>query len=252
MALLIEARSLVKVYRNGEVTVPALRGISFEIERGEFVAIMGASGSGKSTLMNLLGCLDKPTSGIYLLDGVDVATLSRDQLAEVRNEKIGFVFQNFSLLARTTALDNVILPLRYSSRASSREFADKARRALHAVGLAGWENHLPTQLSGGQQQRVAIARAIINEPSILLADEPTGALDTRTSAEIMAIFQRLNREQGLTVILVTHDPDVADYAGRVIQFRDGHIARQWRNAIPVDAAAKLAGLPVEELVEVTT
>jgi putative ABC transport system ATP-binding protein len=212
-----------KTYRTGEMQVLAVRGVSLEIKRAEFVALMGASGSGKSTLMNILGCLDRPTTGQYILDGADVSGLDRDQLADIRNRKIGFVFQNFNLLARTSARENVELPLVYSAQhLTNAELRERADRVLASVGLAGREDHHPSQLSGGQQQRVAIARALINEPEVLLADEPTGNLDSRTSVEIMAIFQQLN-ERGITVIMVTHEPDIAAYAKRNVMMRDGVI-----------------------------
>ena len=222
MPSLIEANRLTKTYTLGEVTVNALQSVTLTIERGSFVAIMGASGSGKSTLMNLLGCLDRPTSGRYLLDGIPVEGLDRDQLAEVRNQKIGFVFQNFNLLPRMSAMENVQLPLLYSSGRET-DADERARRVLALVGLAGREDSLPTQLSGGQQQRIAIARALINEPENLLADEPTGQLDSHTSAEIMGIFQQLNRTHGITIVVVTHSDDVARFATRIITFRDGRI-----------------------------
>ena len=222
MPELIETKELTKTYTLGEVTVNALRGVTVTIERGSFVAIMGASGSGKSTLMNLLGCLDRPTSGRYWLDGIPVEGLDRDQLAEIRNEKIGFVFQNFNLLPRMSAMENVQLPLLYKS-GDTGDADEQAQRVLALVGLAGREHSLPTQLSGGQQQRIAIARALINEPEILLADEPTGQLDSHTSAEIMDIFSQLNRTHGITIVVVTHADEVARYANRIITFRDGCI-----------------------------
>jgi putative ABC transport system ATP-binding protein len=210
-----------KTYRTGEMEVPAVRGVSLDIKCGEFVALMGASGSGKSTLMNILGCLDRPTSGHYVLDGADVSGLDRDRLADIRNRKIGFVFQNFNLLPRTSARENVELPLLYAAqRLTSAQLREKADHVLASVGLAGREDHPPSQLSGGQQQRVAIARALINDPEVVLADEPTGNLDSRTSVEIMGIFQQLN-ERGITIIMVTHEQDIAAYARRNLVMRDG-------------------------------
>jgi putative ABC transport system ATP-binding protein len=247
----IEIKDLVKDYRLGQVPVHVLKGISFDVERGDFVSIMGPSGSGKSTLMNILGCLDKPTSGSYKLDGISVGGLNRDELAEIRNKKIGFVFQQFNLLARTSATENVELPLMYTDT-PARERQDRAMKALLAVGLAGREDHQPSQLSGGQQQRVAIARSLVNDPKIILADEPTGALDSRTSIEIMAIFQRLNREDGITMIVVTHDPDVATYSNRKIHFKDGQLQLDERIAQPRDAKKDLEQLPAEKPEELAT
>jgi putative ABC transport system ATP-binding protein len=220
---IIQVEDVHKYYDLGETQVHALRGVSVEIERGEFVAIMGASGSGKSTFMNILGCLDKPSTGHYRLEGIEVSSLSKKELAAIRNRKIGFVFQGFNLLSRTTALENVELPTLYA-QITKEEGQKRAREALALVGLADRMKHFPSQLSGGQQQRVAIARALVNRPSILLADEPTGNLDSRTSVEIMEVFQKLN-DDGLTVVLVTHEPDIAQYAKRSIQFRDGKIRR---------------------------
>jgi putative ABC transport system ATP-binding protein len=219
----IRIEDLTRVYQMGEVEVRALDGISLTIAPGEFVAVMGPSGSGKSTFMNIVGCLDRPTSGRYFLDGADVSKLGRDERAEIRNGKIGFVFQSFNLLARTSALENVELPLIYSSNGHrSKDRTDKARKCLEIVGLAGREEHLPSQLSGGQQQRVAIARALINEPKLMLADEPTGNLDTKTSEEVIAVFQHLN-DVGKTVVLITHEQDIARFAKRIVVFRDGKL-----------------------------
>lgn len=241
---IIATQGVAKDYVLGSHVVHALRGVTVAIEPGEFVAVMGPSGSGKSTFMNLLGCLDTPTSGRYFLDGRDVAGLDRDELARMRNAKIGFVFQQFNLLPRTSALENVELPLLYSDL-PVRERRGRARDKLAAVGLTDREHHHPSQLSGGQQQRVAIARALVNQPSVVLADEPTGNLDSRTSIEILALLQRLNRE-GLTIVLVTHEADIATYAGRVLVFRDGRLLSDERRVVPEDAAAALAALPTEQ------
>jgi putative ABC transport system ATP-binding protein len=241
---LIVTDALTRNYHLGPHTVQALRGVSVAIEPGEFVAVMGPSGSGKSTFMNILGCLDTPTAGRYVLDGEDVGHLSSDQLARIRNTKIGFVFQQFNLLARTSAIENVELPLLYGKTAARGRRA-RARESLAAVGLAERASHHPSQLSGGQQQRVAIARALVNDPALILADEPTGNLDTRTSVEIIVLLQRLNRG-GITIVLVTHEPDIASYASRRLVFRDGRLVSDDRTAAPLDAAAALANLPIEE------
>jgi putative ABC transport system ATP-binding protein len=241
---IIQTEGLTKDYHLGPHTVHALRGVSVTIERGEFVAVMGPSGSGKSTFMNLLGCLDRPSAGRCVLDGEDVAGLSPDALARIRNTRIGFVFQQFNLLSRTSALENVELPLLYAGL-SARERRARARARLSAVGLADRETHHPSQLSGGQQQRVAIARALVNDPAVILADEPTGNLDTRTSVEVLALLQALNR-QGLTIVLVTHEPDIATYASRHLVFRDGRLRSDEPVASPCDAAAALDALPADE------
>ena len=246
--IIIEIQNLKKDYHVGEVTVHALRGIDLRIEEGEFVAIMGVSGSGKSTMLNILGCLDKPTQGKYKLDGVDVNTLSKDATARLRNKKLGFVFQAFNLLPRTTALENVELPLFYNGKVSSKERKEKAVRALEAVGLAGRMNHMPNQLSGGQQQRVAIARSLVNDPVLILADEPTGNLDTRTSFEIMELFQNLN-DKGRTIVYVTHEPDIARFATRNVIFRDGKIQRENIVSERLYATEVLKTLPVENIEE---
>jgi putative ABC transport system ATP-binding protein len=224
--VLIGTEKLCKEYRLGDQLIIAVNNVTISIERGEFVAVMGPSGSGKSTFMNLLGCLDTPSSGRYFLDGQDVLAQSPHERARARIDKIGFVFQNFNLLARTSALDNVELPLKYSRR-PRRERGELAKQMLRSVGLGEREHHVPAQLSGGQQQRVAIARALVNSPSIIFADEPTGALDTRTGLEIMALFQRLNTE-GITIVLVTHEPEIAQFAGRVLRFRDGQLVEDAR------------------------
>jgi putative ABC transport system ATP-binding protein len=222
MEQLIRVQDLYKIYSLGDIEIPALNGVSLSIQPGEFVSIMGSSGSGKSTFMNILGCLDVPTRGSYFLNGLDIGSLNRDDLAHLRNQKIGFVFQGFNLLARTSALDNVELPLLYGPT-HARERRRKAMEALASVGLAGREDHHPNQLSGGQQQRVAIARALVNNPSIIMADEPTGNLDTKTSLEIMHLLTQLNGEQKITVILVTHEPDISTFTRRIIQFKDGQV-----------------------------
>jgi putative ABC transport system ATP-binding protein len=239
MTHLIDTRNLIKEYVMGTNHVFALHGVSVTIDAGEFVAIMGASGSGKSTFMNLLGCLDSPTSGEYFLAGENVSMLSGDELAAIRNKRIGFVFQQFNLLARTSAQDNVELPLLYTPMSGTERRARAVQR-LSEVGLEKRMDHHPAQLSGGQQQRVAIARALVNNPSLILADEPTGALDSRTSIEIMALMQKLNR-QGMTIVVVTHEHDIADFASRIITFRDGHVIADEPNA-PKDAQAQLAAM----------
>lgn len=245
----ISVRNLVKTYRVGDVEVKALRGVNLDVARGEFVAVTGPSGSGKSTFMHITGCLDRPTSGQYFLDSQDVSRMTKDQLAVVRNKKIGFVFQGFNLLSRTSAADNVELPLLYSgsaTRAAARR--QRAMDVLAAVGLHDRADHHPNQLSGGQQQRVAIARALINNPSILLADEPTGNLDTRTSIEVIEIFQRLNLERGITVLLITHEHDIAEYATRIVTFRDGQVVTDRAVTKRRLAQDELAALPAAEAV----
>jgi putative ABC transport system ATP-binding protein len=246
MSSVISIRDLTKVYQVGEIAVHALRGISLEIETGEFVAVVGPSGSGKSTLMHILGCLDKPTAGHYFLDGKDVSTLTDDELSEIRNKKIGFVFQGFNLLSRTSALENVELPLLYGGNVSATERRDRAMEALKAVGLESRAHHHPNQLSGGQQQRVAIARALMNNPSILMADEPTGNLDSRTSVEVMDIFQGLKDNRGITIVLITHEPDVAAYGSRIVTFKDGHIVSDHANKERRLASYELAEMPLAQ------
>jgi putative ABC transport system ATP-binding protein len=243
---ILEIKELRRDFVMGSETVHALRGVSFDVTAGEFVTIMGSSGSGKTTMLNILGCLDKPTIGDYFLDGVDVKKLSRDELAQLRNRKIGFVFQSYNLLPRTTALENVELPLLYNSEISSSERRERAIRALEAVKLAERLDHTPSQLSGGQQQRVAIARALVNEPVMILADEATGNLDSRTSYEIMALMQDLNTQQGKTIVFVTHEPDIASFSSRTIQLRDGHIQKDTLNENKRSAKEVLENLPVSD------
>jgi putative ABC transport system ATP-binding protein len=247
----ISVRNLSKTYQLGEHTVKALRSISLDVKRGEFVSVIGPSGSGKSTLMHILGCLDQPTSGQYFLDGKDVSHLSDDEVSSVRNKQIGFVFQGFNLLTRTSALENVELPMLYDPKGtiSASERKDRAMAALASVGLKGREDHHPNQLSGGQQQRVAIARALLNNPSMLLADEPTGNLDSRTSLEVMDIFQKLQQDRGITIVLITHEMDVAEYGSRIVSFRDGNIVSDVSNHTKRHAVGELAavGARVEEV-----
>jgi putative ABC transport system ATP-binding protein len=239
---LITLAHIHKTYQLGDVEIHALRGVSLHIDRGEFIAIMGASGSGKSTTMNILGCLDKPSRGLYFLDGQDVSKLSRDELADIRNRKIGFVFQGFNLLSRTSALENVELPMLYLG-VKTAERLKRAKEALEIVGLGDRMSNMPNQLSGGQQQRVAIARSLVNNPSIILADEPTGNLDSRTAVEVMDVFQRLNQERGITVALVTHEPDIAQYARRTIVFKDGRIKNDYMIKESRSAREELESLP---------
>jgi putative ABC transport system ATP-binding protein len=248
MPTVISVKNLVRTYVVGEVEVQALRGVNLDVQSGEFLAVTGPSGSGKSTFMHIIGCLARPTSGQYFLDGQDVSRMSKDSLAEVRNKKIGFVFQGFNLLSRTTALDNVELPLLYRGGLKMSERRERALDALKAVGLENRADHHPNQLSGGQQQRVAIARALINQPSILLADEPTGNLDTKTSIEVMAIFQRLNLERNITVVLITHERDIAEYGTRVASFRDGQVVADAPVAHRRIAREELSTLPVASAV----
>jgi putative ABC transport system ATP-binding protein len=240
---LISVKNLIKIYRMGEIEVHALRGVSLDINRGDFVAIMGASGSGKSTFMNILGCLDLPTSGEYYLDNENVFSFSKNELAELRNKKLGFIFQSFNILPRTSALENVELPLLYNRKVGAKERRDRACNALAAVGLSDRLQSMPNQLSGGQQQRVAIARALVNDPLLILADEPTGNLDSRTSCEIMEIFQALN-DKGITILMVTHEPDIAEFARNNILFKDGKIIKHIPVSIRKSAKEELQKLPL--------
>ncbi len=243
---IIEVSNLKKDFQVGDMTVRALKGINLQIQKGEFVAIMGASGSGKSTMLNILGCLDKPTAGEYKLDGISVSQLNKNELAGLRNEKLGFVFQSYNLLARTTALENVELPLFYNSRIKSRERKERAIAALESVGLADRMLHMPNQLSGGQQQRVAIARSLVNDPVVILADEATGNLDTKTSYEIMELFQRLNSDEGKTIVFVTHEPDIARLTSRNIIFRDGWVTKEQLVGERLQASEMLKAMPLVE------
>ena len=245
MKTIIEVKDLWKVYKMGDVEVNALRGINLRIEEGEFVAVMGTSGSGKSTFMNILGCLDIPTSGEYFLDGENVRKLSKDNLAKLRNSKIGFVFQSFNLLSRTTALENVELPLLYNSTISVKDRKERAVKALESVGLGTRVHHFPNQLSGGQQQRVAIARALANDSVVMMADEPTGNLDSRTSVEVMEIFQNLNKK-GITIVLVTHEPDIAEFTTRNVWFKDGSIIKDFKVEKPKVATEVLQTMKTEQ------
>ncbi|APQ19002.1 ABC transporter ATP-binding protein [Maribacter hydrothermalis] len=242
---IIKIQDLTREFTMGTETVHALRGISFTIKEGEFVTIMGSSGSGKSTMLNILGCLDQPTSGSYEIDGVSMKDLSRNQLATIRNEKIGFIFQSYNLLARTSAIENVELPLLYNSKVSTEERRERAVKALEMVGLGDRLHHTPSQLSGGQQQRVAIARSLVNNPVMILADEATGNLDTRTSYEIMSLFQELNKK-GITITFVTHEPDIATFSSRTIVLKDGDIIQDYKNHKVLSAADELAKLPQEK------